>query len=116
MQAQQPQLPPQALQQNTDPTIRVLGAVKNPILVWSDGLTLAHALVECEYEKPTAPRTITIYCNNQPFDIFVQLTFVADLFVDYGPGCGGMGYLLAAMLAVPIGLLLLLYGLIRASR
>ena len=76
-QAQQ-QLPPQALQQTTDPTVRVLGAVKNPILVWSDGLTLARALVESEYEKSTAPKAITIYRNNQPFTIDPQRVLQGD--------------------------------------
>jgi hypothetical protein len=71
-QAQSPQLPPQALQQTTDPQVRILGAVRNPVLMWSDGLTLARALVEAQYEKPNAPSSITIYRNNQPLNIDPQ--------------------------------------------
>ena len=71
-QAQSPQLPPQALQQTTDPQVRILGSVRNPVLLWSDGLTLARALVEAQYEKPNAPSSITIYRNNQPLNIDPQ--------------------------------------------
>jgi hypothetical protein len=71
-QAQQPQLPPQALQQTTDPQVRILGSVRNPVLTWSDGLTLARALVDAQYEKPNAPSSITIYRNNQPLQIDPQ--------------------------------------------
>jgi hypothetical protein len=77
-QAQQPQMPPQSLQQPTDPLVRILGAVKNPILVWSDGLTLARALVESDYQKSTAPKAITIYRNNQPFTIDPQRVLEGD--------------------------------------
>ena len=69
-QAAQPQAP--QMQQSTDPLVRILGPVKNPVLTWSDGLTLAHALVEAEYQNPNTPRSITIYRNNQPFTIDPQ--------------------------------------------
>ena len=71
-QGQQQQLPPQALQQSTDPQVRILGSVKNPVLMWSNGLTLARALVDAQYEKPNAPVAITIYRNNQPLQIDPQ--------------------------------------------
>lgn len=66
-QTQQPQIPPTG-----DPQVRILGAVKNPVLVWSDGLTLARALVLAEYQRNTAPSLITIYRNNQPLQIDPQ--------------------------------------------
>jgi len=66
-QTQQPQIPP-----STDPQVRILGAVRNPVLVWSEGLTLARALVLADYERNTAPSLITIYRNNQPLQIDPQ--------------------------------------------
>jgi hypothetical protein len=66
-QTQQPMTPPTG-----DPQVRVLGAVRNPVLVWSEGLTLARALVLAEYQRNTAPASITIYRNNQPLVIDPQ--------------------------------------------
>jgi len=57
----------------SEPEVRVLGSVKNSLLPWTDGLTLARALVEAEYEKQTAPIAITIFRNNQPLHIDPQL-------------------------------------------
>jgi hypothetical protein len=71
-QAQAPQSTPQPMSQTGEPQVRVIGSVKNPVLLWSEGLTLAHALVEAEYEKTTAPSGITIFRNNQPLQIDVQ--------------------------------------------
>lgn len=66
-QIQQPQIPPP-----TDPQVRILGAVRNPVLVWSEGLTLARALVLADYERNNPPSLITIYRNNQPLQIDPQ--------------------------------------------
>jgi hypothetical protein len=66
-QIQQPALPPPG-----DPQVRILGPVRNPVLVWSDGLTLARALVLAEYERNDTPASITIYRNNQPLQIDPQ--------------------------------------------
>ena len=66
-QTQQPVIPPSG-----DPQVRILGAVKNPVLIWSDGLTLARALVLAEYQRNSAPSSITIYRNNQPLQIDPQ--------------------------------------------
>jgi hypothetical protein len=63
---------PQPMQQGTEPQVRVLGPVKNPVLMWSADLTLARALVQAEYLPSTAPTAITIYRNNQPLQIDVQ--------------------------------------------
>ena len=71
-QAQAPQSTVQPLSSTTQPQVRVLGAVKNPVLPWSEGLTLARALVEAEYEKTTAPSALTIFRNNEPLRIDVQ--------------------------------------------
>ena len=66
-QMQQPVIPPSG-----DPQVRILGAVKNPVLVWSDGLTLARALAIAEYQRNNTPSSITIYRNNQPLQIDPQ--------------------------------------------
>ena len=66
-QTQQPQIPPSG-----DPQVRILGAVKNPVLLWSEGLTLARALVLAEYQRNSPPSSITILRNNQPMQIDPQ--------------------------------------------
>ena len=66
-QTQQPMIPPSG-----DPQIHILGSVKNPVLIWSEGLTLARALVLCEYQRNSPPSSITIYRNNQPLQIDPQ--------------------------------------------
>jgi hypothetical protein len=71
-QAQRPQSMSQPLPSTTDPQVRILGSVRNPVLTWSEGLTLARALVLADYEKSTAPTIITIYRNNQPLEIDPQ--------------------------------------------
>jgi hypothetical protein len=71
-QAQAPQSTPQMMPSTTEPQVRVVGSVKNPVLPWSEGLSLARALVEAEYEKSTAPSAITILRNNEPLQINVQ--------------------------------------------
>jgi hypothetical protein len=71
-QAQAPQSAPPPLPSTTQPQVRVLGSVRNPVLPWSEGLTLAHALVQAEYEKSTPPSAITIFRNNEPLQIDVQ--------------------------------------------
>jgi hypothetical protein len=75
-QMRQTQMPPpvtsQPVPSSTDPEVRVLGSVRNPVLTWSEGLTLARALVLAEYEKSTVPTAITILRNNQPLQIDPQ--------------------------------------------
>lgn len=74
---QQQQLEQQQQQQmqamgSSDPLIRVLGHVKNPIFEWTDGMTLGRALVQAQYESNNTPHAITIYRNNQPIQIDPQ--------------------------------------------
>jgi hypothetical protein len=71
-QAQTQQSMSQPVPTTSDPQIRILGSVRNPTLTWSEGLTLARALVLTEYEKSTAPTSITIFRNNQPLQIDPQ--------------------------------------------
>jgi hypothetical protein len=72
MQMQQRQMQQPAIPPSGDPQIRILGPVKNSVLIWSDGLTLARALALAEYQRNTAPSSITIYRNNQPLQIDPQ--------------------------------------------
>ena len=47
----------QQMQQPGNPQVRILGnTVKNPALVWSEGLTLAQALVDAEYQNEKTDR------------------------------------------------------------
>jgi hypothetical protein len=62
----------QAMPTTTDPQVRILGSVRNPVLPWAEGLTLARALVLAEYLKSTPPTSITILRNNQPLQIDPQ--------------------------------------------
>jgi hypothetical protein len=48
------------------PQVRFVGHVNNPIVLWTEDLTLAKALVDAEYLDQNTPRTITIYRNGQP--------------------------------------------------
>lgn len=66
-QTEQPMIPPSG-----DPQIHILGSVRNPVLVWSEGLTLARALVLADYQRNNPPSSITIYRNNQPLQIDPQ--------------------------------------------
>lgn len=72
MQMQENQNPQPILPPAGDPQVRILGSVRNPVLIWSDGLTLARALVLAEYQRNNAPSSITIYRNNQPLQIDPQ--------------------------------------------
>jgi hypothetical protein len=71
-QAQNQQSIPQPLPSTTEPQVRILGSVRNSVLMWTEGLTLARALVAAEYEKPNPPEAITIYRNNLPLHIDPQ--------------------------------------------
>ena len=68
-QAQEPQM--QAAP-TSDPQVRILGPVRNPVLPWADGMTLGRALVEAQYLRDNTPSGITIYRNNQPLQIDPQ--------------------------------------------
>src|SRR5690242_5144991 len=54
------------------PTIAFVGPVKNPVLIWSPDLTLAHALVEAGYEGATDPAAIIIHRTGEEISITPQ--------------------------------------------
>ena len=72
MQQQAQQQPPPPMDATGDPQVRILGAVKNSVLDWSNDLTLGRAVVEAEYQKSTTPTSIIIYRNNQPLHVDPQ--------------------------------------------
>jgi len=72
MQMQENQTPQPVLPPAGDPQVRILGSVRNPVIIWSDGLSLARALVLAEYQRNSTPASITIYRNNQPLQIDPQ--------------------------------------------
>jgi hypothetical protein len=47
-------------QQAHGPGVTVMGPVQNPVVNWSEGLTLGQAIVAAVYTAPTDPNTITI--------------------------------------------------------
>ncbi|HLX70821.1 MAG TPA: hypothetical protein VKV04_14425 [Verrucomicrobiae bacterium] len=57
------------------PEVKFLGHVGNPVVLWTDGLTLAKALVEAEYLEQNTPTAITIYRNGQGMRIDPQSLF-----------------------------------------
>lgn len=57
---------------NRVPQVTFLGHVENPAVVWSEGLTLAKALVEAGYKDQNAPSSITIYRNGEPMRVDLQ--------------------------------------------
>lgn len=76
MQAGQLQAQQQA--QSAVPQVKFLGHVKNPVVLWTDGLTLAKALVEAEYVEQNTPTAITIYRNGQPTRVDLQSFLAAQ--------------------------------------
>jgi hypothetical protein len=62
----------QEMQQAGVPLVKFFGHVKNPVLQWSDGMTLSSALLQADYLDPDTPRAITIYRNGQPTSIDPQ--------------------------------------------
>lgn len=71
-QAAMAQIQQQQMQQPGDQQVRIIGAVKNSLLTWSQDLTLARALAEAEYLSPSTPKNIIIYRGNQNFRIDPQ--------------------------------------------
>lgn len=58
--------------QSEVPQVKFLGHVRYPVVFWSDGLTLAKALVDAQYTGQNDPTAITIYRNGQPIQIDPQ--------------------------------------------
>jgi hypothetical protein len=71
----------QALAQQQKPTVTVIGNVAHPQIEWTEGLTLARALIAAEWRGRNDPRTIVVRRPNATFNIVT-----ADLFRDQDEG------------------------------
>lgn len=60
------QMPPPPVQQ---PVVWIRGDVKNPVLLWNDQLTLAHAIVAADYRGFSDPHVITIIRRGQSYKV-----------------------------------------------
>ena len=50
-------------------TVSVIGAVRNPVILWTEDLTLAKAIVAAEYQDQRDPREILIRRGGEDFRI-----------------------------------------------
>jgi hypothetical protein len=53
------------LQQAQDTNVTLIGPVKNPVISWTEDLTLAKALLAAQYQSQRAPRQIIIMRGGQ---------------------------------------------------
>ncbi len=51
------------------PVVNFIGPVNNPVVSWSDGLTLSKAIVQAVYNLPTDPASIVIHRNGQEIPV-----------------------------------------------
>jgi hypothetical protein len=51
------------------PSVQVVGDVKTHVIPWTDGLTLAKALVAAEYQGPGDPGSINVIRNGAPISV-----------------------------------------------
>jgi hypothetical protein len=68
----------QAQQQAQGPTVRVQGQVKYPVIAWTEGMTLARALVSAQYASNTDPGAIIIRRAGQEIPINLQRFYAGD--------------------------------------
>lgn len=54
------------------PMVTIVGHVRNPVLVWSDDLTVAQAIIDAEYLGLTDPRLIIVRRNGEEYRIEPQ--------------------------------------------
>jgi hypothetical protein len=70
--AQMQQAQQQQAQLANQQQVRILGPVKNSLLLWSQEMTLARALNAAEYQSQAIPKSITIYRGNETYRIDPQ--------------------------------------------
>lgn len=68
----------QAQQQAQYPTVHVIGPVRNPIVSWSEGMTLGRALYNAGCFSNADPTAIVIHRGGQDFDIDLQRFYAGD--------------------------------------
>jgi hypothetical protein len=48
-------------------SVRVVGNVRNPEIIWEDGLTLARVIADAEYQNVGTPREIVVTRQRERF-------------------------------------------------
>jgi hypothetical protein len=56
------------MQQAQMPSVHVVGQIRNPMVPWTEGLTVAQAIVAAEYFGKS-PKAISVIRNNEEFPI-----------------------------------------------
>jgi len=51
------------------PVVAFIGPVNNPMVSWSEGMTLSQAIVKAVYNLPTDPTNIVIHRNGQDIPV-----------------------------------------------
>lgn len=59
-------------------TVTVIGAVRNQVILWTEDLTLAKAIVAAEYQEQRNPREILIRRGGEDFRISPQTLLKGD--------------------------------------
>ena len=59
-------------------TVSVIGAVRNPVILWTEDLTLAKAIVAAEYQEQRNPREILIRRGGEEFRIHPNTLLKGD--------------------------------------
>jgi hypothetical protein len=61
------------MQQNQTPSVTVNGAVRNRLVPWTEGMTVAKAIVEADYFGKQAPTEIIVVRRGQAFRLDPKL-------------------------------------------
>lgn len=56
-------------EQQRNPSVTFIGPLNNPVVPWSDGLTLSRAIVSAGYNAPANPKMIIIRRSGQEIQI-----------------------------------------------
>jgi protein involved in polysaccharide export with SLBB domain len=65
----------QRKQQNQPPTVTVLGDVRQNVIVWSNGLTLAQAITTAQYARRQSPRAIVLRRGDEAIRLTPEFLF-----------------------------------------
>lgn len=57
------------MQRNQGSSVTIIGAVRNPIVPWTEDLTLARAILAADYTGPTDPNDIIILRNGRAIKV-----------------------------------------------
>ena len=59
-------------------SVRVLGNVRNPEIIWEDGLTLARVIADAEYQSSGIPREIVVTRQRERFVVDPNILLRGD--------------------------------------